>query len=246
MTGKPENSNNISKIEQQLRSQLESMYQLAVSVDCVIFGYDDEDLKVLVIESDMPKYKGMLSLPGYLVDPDTDLEEAAQIVLKDRTGLSDLYMEQVMAFGERDRHPLGRVITIAYYSLVEINKFQPPSDQKNKPQWLSLNQVNELAFDHKKILETCLQRLRLRLQEQPLGFNLLPDKFSLKQLQRLYESVLGIELDKRNFRRKLKSLDVLIDLGEFQKAVSNRPAKLYKFDLEKYNAKKKKGMFMNF
>ena len=223
-----------------------SEYHLAVSVDCVIFGYDEEGLKVLLIKSDTPEYEGKLSLPGDLVHPTENLKNAASRVLEYRTGLMDVYMEQVMAFSEVGRHPAGRVITIAYYSLVEIDEYAAQKHSKMDAEWYDVKTIKELAFDHKAILDNCLTRLKLRLREKPIGFELLPEKFTLKQTQHLYEVVLDIKLDKRNFRRKLKSLNVLEDCGERQKAVNHRPARLYHFNMEKYDKKKKKGMFMNF
>ena len=235
-----------SKDESVWRKQIKEKSNIAISVDCVIFGYDEMDLKVMLIKSDMPDYRDHLSLPGDLVDVDENLNSAANRVLTQRTGLTDVFMEQVEAFSEVKRHPYGRVITVAYYSLVEISAYQPIEAGAMKPQWFSVKDIDFLAFDHLEILNNCLSRLRLRLQEQPVGFKLLPEKFTLKQLQNLYEMVLNLKLDKRNFRRKLKSLDILIDLEERQIKVTHRPAKLYSFDMEKYLSQKKKGMFINF
>jgi len=215
-------------------TEIAADFKAAISVDCVIFGYDEFDLKVLVIESDMGEYQGQFSLLGDLVHIDENLEDAAKRVLKRRTGLADLYMEQVQSFGKVGRHPLGRVITVAYYSLVEIEKYHLQDAEKIGLSWKSIKDLSNLAFDHDMVLQCCVERLKQRLREKPIGFNLLPKKFTLMQLQRLYEVVLDIELDKRNFRRKLKSLDILIDIGELQTAVAHRPARLYKFDSEKY------------
>jgi len=223
-------------------SQLNTDYKAAISVDCVIFGYDDEDLKVLLLKSDMPPFEGMFSFLGDLLKPTENLDQSAIRVLEKHTGLDDLYMEQVSAFSAIDRHPLGRVITIAYYSLVKLDEeLLQMTDEHPNLAWVRVNEIEELAFDHNLILEKCLDQLRYRLREKPIGFKLLPQKFSLKQLQNLYEKVLDIELDKRNFRRKLKSLDVLLDVNENQTDVNHRPAKLYTFDQEKYESKRKKG-----
>lgn len=223
-------------------SQINSDYKAAVSVDCVIFGYDENHLRVLLLKSDMPPFEGMYSLVGDLVHPRENLDEAAQRVLLKRTGLDDVFLEQVKTFSDIDRHPLGRVITTAYYSLVKLNSslFKVEEDNPNL-KWMKITKIKDLAFDHNIILEKCLTQLRYRLREKPIGFELLPRKFSLKQLQNLYEKVLDIELDKRNFRRKLKSLDLLVDLNENQSDVNHRPAKLYTFDHEKYESKRKKG-----
>lgn len=223
-------------------SQINKEYKAAVSVDCVIFGYDENHLRVLLLKSDMPPFEGKYSLVGDLVTPNETLDQSAQRVLFQRTGLKDVFLEQVKTFSDVDRHPLGRVITTAYYSLVKLDEalFKMTEDNPNL-KWEKISKIKELAFDHNLILESCLTQLRYRLREKPIGFKLLPKKFSLKQLQHLYEKVLDIELDKRNFRRKLKALDLLMDLNENQSDVNHRPAKLYSFDFEKYENRKKKG-----
>ncbi|MDF1698910.1 MAG: NUDIX hydrolase [Saprospiraceae bacterium] len=223
-------------------SQINKEYKAAVSVDCVIFGYDENDLHVLLLKSDMPPFEGKYSLVGDLVTPNETLDESAERVLFQRTGLKDVFLEQVKTFSDVDRHPLGRVITTAYYSLVKLNpELFKIQEGNSKLKWKKVAKVGELAFDHNSILENCLTQLRYRLRDKPIGFKLLPKKFSLKQLQNLYEKVLDIELDKRNFRRKLKALDLLVDLNENQSDVNHRPAKLYSFDQEKYERKRKKG-----
>lgn len=223
-------------------SQINVEYKAAISVDCVIFGYDENHLRVLLLKSDMPPFEGKYSLVGDLVKPHENLNESAKRVLHQRTGLQDVFLEQVKTFSDVDRHPLGRVITTAYYSLVKLNDalFKIEVDNPNL-KWKKVASIGELAFDHKVILDTCIKQLRYRLREKPIGFELLPRKFSLKQLQNLYEKVLDIDLDKRNFRRKLKALDLLVDLNENQSDVNHRPAKLYTFDHQKYVNKRKKG-----
>jgi len=223
-------------------SQIQNEYKAAVSVDCVIFGYDETTLRVLTLRSDMPPYEGMGSLVGDLLRPEETLDEAASRILKQRTGLEEVPMEQVQAFSKVNRHPLARVITIAYYSLVNLTEdILERSESSDLVEWKSITEVGDLAFDHNEIMNTCLQSLRAHVRESPIGFSLLPQKFSLKQLQHLYELVLDIKLDKRNFRRKLRSLDLLIDLDEIQQGVNHRPAQLYTFDAEKYKNKRKQG-----
>jgi 8-oxo-dGTP diphosphatase len=223
-------------------SQINMDYKAAVSVDCVIFGYDENHLHVLLLKSDMPPFEGKYSLLGDLVTSFENLDESAERVLVQRTGLEGVFLEQVKTFSDVDRHPLGRVITTAYYSLVKLNNSLFRMEEENPNlKWHKVSEIKKLAFDHNIILETCLTQLRYRLRDRPIGFNLLPKKFSLKQLQNLYEKVLDIELDKRNFRRKLKALDLLVDLNENQSDVNHRPAKLYSFDHVKYEKKKKKG-----
>ncbi len=201
-------------------------FKIAVSVDCVIFGYEDKEIKVLLIKSDLKEFEGLYSLLGDLVKPDEDLTKASYRVLKERTGLDDVYLEQVQAFGSVARHPSGRVITIAYYSLLDISNHKLKLSH-NELHWHSLKQIKKLAFDHKKILESCLHRLREQVMEQPVIFNLLPEKFSLRELQEVYESILGVSLDRRNFRKKISVKDWLQDLNEMETNLSHRPGKLY-------------------
>ncbi len=202
-------------------------FNIAVSVDCVIFGYDDKELKVLLIKSDLEEFSGLYSLLGDLVRPDEDLETASYRILKERTGLSDVFLEQVQAFGSISRHPSGRVITIAYYSLIDI-KHHKLKLNNNELNWHPVNEIRRMAFDHKLILDTCLRQLQQQIMDQPIVFNLLPEKFSLRELQELYEAILGVELDRRNFRKKISLKDWLQDVGEMEEDVPHRPGKLYR------------------
>lgn len=222
--------------------QIHHEYKTAVSVDCVIFGYDQSALKVLVIPCDMPPFENKFSLPGDLVKPDETTDEAAHRVLSSRTGLEDIYLEQVQVFSDLKRHPLGRVITVSYYSLIKIEQddFMQLSENQSLL-WKNVQDIDELAFDHTLIVSTCLERLRRNLREHPIGFKLLPSIFTLNQLQTLYEIVLGVEFDKRNFRRKLSHLQILKPTGETQKDVSHRPAKLYYFDQVEYKERNENG-----
>jgi 8-oxo-dGTP diphosphatase len=202
-------------------------FNIALSVDCVIFGYEDKQLKVLVQKSDLEEFQGMYSLLGDLVRPNEDLDEAPYRVLTDRTGLRDVYLEQVHTFGSLNRHPSGRVVTTAYYSLIDICHHELQITE-NDVHWHPLNDIQNLAFDHKLILDTCLTRLRQQVMEQPIVFNLLQEKFSLRQLQDLYEAILGVELDRRNFRKRITLKNWLVDLNEMEEDVPHRPGKLYK------------------
>lgn len=216
-------------------SEFESFFKSAFSVDNVIFGFDHGDLKVLLIKRKNAPYQDKWALPGDLVYPNEDLDKAAGRVLEELTGLKHVFLEQVRTFGAVNRHPLGRVITVAYYSLIKISdKELLPSSFAQKASWHSITSINELAFDHKDILDACFDKLKQHVKNKPVGFELLPRKFTLTDLQHLYQSVLGMELDKRNFRKKILSMDLLVDLGESQENVAHRPAKLYQFDLEKY------------
>ena len=201
-------------------------FNIAISVDCVIFGYDNKELKVLLIKSDLEEFSGLYSLLGDLVRPDEDLEDASYRVLSDRTGMDDVFLEQVHTFGGLGRHPSGRVITTAYYSLIDI-KHHNLKLSHNDLHWHAVNDIKDLAFDHKRILDTCLNRLRDQVMDHPVVFNLLPEKFSLRELQDLYQSILDIDLDRRNFRKKIAIKDWLIDLNEMENNVPHRPGKLY-------------------
>lgn len=216
--------------------------KVALSVDCVIFGYDYESLKILLLECNMPPFEGLPSLVGDLVKGNETLDEAARRVLLQRTGIHNLYLEQVATFSDVNRHPLGRVVSTAYYSLIKLENYTMRPQGNEKVFWQDIASLDRLAFDHNHILNLCIDRLKKRVREKPIGFNLLPPKFTLLQLQSLYEIILDIELDKRNFRRKLRSLEVLIEHNETQKDVSHRPARLYSFDKEAYNKKLEEGI----
>ncbi len=217
---------------------LDNFFKSAFTVDNVIFGFDEADLKVLLIKRNEEPYKDMLGLPGYFVYQNEDLDSAAYRVLMEITGLRHVYLEQVETFGKVDRHPSGRVITVAYFSLVKIdeyNQFQPSSIAE-EISWHSVSKLKNLAFDHKDILLACFNRLKRRVRTYPVGFELLPPKFTLTELQHLYEAILEVTLDKRNFRKKILSMNLLVDLKETQEGVAHRPARLYKFDKQKYEA----------
>jgi 8-oxo-dGTP diphosphatase len=223
-------TSNIKTAEIEKISHLE-YFNIAVSVDCVIFGYENKELKVLLIKSDLEEFKDMWSLLGDLVRPDENIESAPYRVLRERTGLDDVYLDQVHTFGDLGRHPSGRVITTAYYSLINI-KHHKLKLTHNELHWHKLIDIKKLAFDHKRILDTSLDRLREQIMDHPIIFNLLPEKFSLRELQDLYQAILGISLDRRNFRKKIAHKDWLLDLDEMENDVPHRPGKLYKAKTE--------------
>ena len=228
-----------------IQSEVENTNKIALSVDCVIFGFDENKLKVLLIRSDLKKYSGKWSLLGDLVLPKEDLNASAYRILKDRTGLSDVYLEQVHTFGGVNRHPAGRVVTVTYYSLINVQHHKI-NILDNELHWHDVNNVTDLAFDHQQIFDNCLAQLQKRVQEHPLGFNLLPKKFSLRELQNLYEAILNLKMDRRNFRKKFFAMDLLIDLKEMEHDVPHRPGKLYKFNYEKFEKKTKKWSGIDF
>ena len=218
-------------------------FTIAFSVDNVIFGFDSSELKVLLIKRSFDPFKGKWALPGDLVQPDEDLRNAPKRVLKELTGLDNVYLEQVKTFGKVNRHPRGRVVTVAYYSLININEVNPVADSfAQEVEWHPLSTIKDLAFDHFEIMSSCLQRLKSQVKTQPIGFELLPEKFTLSELQDLYEAILNKSLDKRNFRKKIMSLKVLTDNQEYQTGVAHRPAKLYAFDKEKFEEIKAEGI----
>jgi 8-oxo-dGTP diphosphatase len=215
-------------VQQLLRDQTE-FFRIGVSVDCVIFGFGDNELKVLLIKSDLEEFRDQWSLLGDLVKPDENLHSASYRVLRERTGLEDVYLQQVYSFGELNRHPAGRVITIAYYSLVNIRDYDLKVDA-NQLHWHPVTEIRTMAFDHKVILDICLKRLREMVNDHPIVFNLLPAKFSLRELQCLYECILDQKLDRRNFRKRFFQMNWLIDTGEIEQDVPHRPGKLYYFN----------------
>ncbi len=223
-------------------TELNDFFKSAFTVDNVIFGFDEGDLKVLLIKRGEAPYQDQWALPGYFVYPNEDLDTAARRVLEELTGVRNVYLEQVRTFGAVDRHPFGRVITVAYFSLVKISDYTlQPAFIARKAQWRSISEVNELAFDHNEILEACFNRLKWLVRLRPVGFELLPPKFTLTELQHLYEAILETDLDKRNFRKKILSMNLLIDLGETQEGVAHRPAKLFRFDKGKYRKFQEEG-----
>ena len=221
------------KTVEQLISENRDYFRIALSVDCVILGFENNELKVLLIRSDLEEYKDQWSLLGDLVKPEENLDTAPYRVLKERTGLDDVYLEQVHTFGDVGRHPAGRVITTAYYSLINIKNHQLKLAH-NQLHWHPVNEIRSLAFDHKLILDTCMKQLQEKIMEHPVVFNLLPEKFSLRELQCLYEAILGTKLDRRNFRKKFFLMDWLVDVNELEQDVPHRPGKLYQFNAGKF------------
>src|SRR6266487_2302397 len=214
----------------------------ALTVDCVVFGFDESELKVLLIERALEPFKGKWALPGGFVRVDETLEEAARRELEEEAGLKDVFLEQLYTFGAVNRDPRERVVSVAYYALVKLaaHDTKAATDAADA-RWFPISKVPKLAFDHTDIFATALARLNGKVRYQPIGFELLPPKFTLSQLQHLYEVVLETELDKRNFRKKVLSFDLLVPLKETQMAGRHRPAQLFHFDTDKYEKLKKHG-----
>lgn len=214
----------------------------ALTVDCVVFGFDEGDLKVLLIQRGLDPFKGRWALPGGFVRVDETLDAAARRELQEEAGLSNVFLEQLYTFGAVDRDPRERVVSVAYYALVELSRHAAKaSTDAASAQWFPVSHVPKLAFDHAEILDAAIGRLKGKVRYQPIGFELLPEKFTLSQLQHLYEAVLGTELDKRNFRKKVLSFELLVPLAETQMLGRHRPAQLFRFDAQKYEKLKKRG-----
>jgi 8-oxo-dGTP diphosphatase len=202
----------------------------AVTVDVVIFSLRDSDLKVLLIRRAAPPFKGKWAIPGGYVHPDEALDEAAQRELEEETGLPDVYLEQLYTFGAPKRDPRGRVITVAYFALVSDDVTVRAGDDAAEAAWHSVFDLPDLAFDHDEILSYALQRLRYKLEYTAVGFELLPNEFTLTELQTAYEIVLGEKLDKRNFRRRILEAGILAETSKYREGEGQgRPAQLYRY-----------------
>lgn len=219
----------------------------SITIDCTIIGFEKGSLEVLLIKHASGISKGKWGLPGGWILKDEDIDEAAHRLLQELTGLNSIFLEQLRAFGDPDRFPLGRVITIGYYALIKREDYNLKAGfTASEAKWHKIKDIPDLIYDHNKILKYSLEHLRNRLRQAPIGFTLLPEKFTLLQLMQLYEEILGVEMDKPNFRRKFLKMKLLTDIGEKQKDVSHRAAKLYKFDPEVYKKLTKKGFNFEF
>jgi 8-oxo-dGTP diphosphatase len=214
----------------------------AVTVDVVVFALDEEEVKVMLVERDLAPFAGQWALPGGFVRVDEALDEAARRELREESGLKDIFLEQLYTFGDVERDPRERVVTVAYYALVNLegHDVHASTDARNAA-WFSINDLPQLAFDHQKILRTAHERLRAKVRYQPIGFELLPERFTLSQLQHLYEVILDRALDKRNFRKKVLAMEFVKETNEIEKDVAHRAARLYLFDKRKYDQLMKRG-----
>jgi 8-oxo-dGTP diphosphatase len=214
----------------------------ALTVDCVVFGFDAGELKILLIKRGLAPFKDKWALPGGFVRVDETIDEAARRELAEETNLQGVFLEQLYTFGAIERDSRERVVTVAYYALVALAGHPATgATDASEAAWFPVSKPPPLAFDHAQILETAVQRLRGKVRYEPIGFELLPEKFTLSQLQHLYEAVLQAPLDKRNFRKKLLAMHLLLPLKERISAGAHRPAQLFRFDAKKYAALKKRG-----
>lgn len=217
----------------------------AVTTDNVIFGFDGSKLKVLLIERGIEPYRGKWAFPGGFLNMDESAEEGALRELREETGLMPSYIEQFHCYSDPGRDPRERVITIAYYALVRIDEVRG-GDDAAMARWFAIDDVPQLAFDHDRILREALARLRERIHFHPIGFELMPEKFTIKQLQTLYEAILGVHFDRRNFTKKMLHFDILTQLDETVWPTKKREAFLFRFNKEKYDELKQKGFKLEF
>jgi 8-oxo-dGTP diphosphatase len=214
----------------------------ALTVDCVVFGFDEGELKVLLIQRGLAPFKGRWALPGGFVRVDETLDAAARRELAEETSVQNIFLEQLYTFGTVERDPRERVVSVAYYALVKLAEHTATgASDASDAAWYPVTETPPLAFDHREILGLALNRLRAKVRYEPIGFELLPKKFTLSQLQHLYEAVLQTQVDKRNFRKKILGMDLLIPLDEHARTGAHRPAQLFRFNAQKYMTLKKRG-----
>lgn len=216
----------------------------AVTVDCVIFGFDRGELKILLTKRAIEPYIGKWAFPGGFIQENETADDCARRKLSEEAGLKDIFLEQLYTFSDVDRDPRYRVISIAYYALVKSTDYilEAGLDIEDV-QWFGLDEARDLAFDHNKVLNVAIERLKGKIRYQPIGFELLPTQFTLPDLHKLYETVLQRSIDRGNFRKKMLSMDLLVDHSDKQENRPSRGAKIYSFDKEKYAALKNSGFY---
>jgi len=217
-------------------------HKFYVAVDCIIFGFDQDGLKLLLIKRNFEPMKGKWSLMGGFLQENESLDEAAARVLYQLTGLREVYLEQLYTYGEVERDPGERVISVSYYALIRTEDYNSDLGKRHGARWFLLDKKPPLILDHDVMVDKALRRLRRKTRSQPIGFELLPEKFTIPMLQRLYEGIHGKKFDKRNFRKKIFQLNILKKLDEKEKSGSRKGAWLYKFDKKKYNKLEEAGM----
>ena len=218
---------------------------IRVTVDVVIFTIQEARLKVLLIRRGIAPFKGFMAIPGGFIHEDESLQEAALRELAEETGIRDVYLEQLYSFGDPKRDPRGRVVTISYYALIPADRTPKAGSDASEASWCDVDALPKLAFDHREIIDYAMERLRNKLEYTTVGFQLLPAKFTLPELQAVYEAILGKTLDKRNFRKKLDLLGILKTLPE-QRHTGRKPARLYSFAATKFAKLKDKGILFPF
>lgn len=209
---------------------------MLVAIDCIIFGFDGKHLKILLVQRAMQPERGNWSLMGGFVQPAENTEQAAVSILQKLTGITNIYLEELAVFSNPDRDPVERTISIAYFSLIDINQYEKQITTEYHAEWFLLKKIPKLIFDHNEMVKKAKEKLRYKAAFHPLLFELLPEKFTLPQLQSLYEEIFDLEIDKRNFSRKILSMGFLIKLNEKEKENSKKGAYYYKLDKKKYKA----------
>ncbi|RKR85704.1 ADP-ribose pyrophosphatase YjhB (NUDIX family) [Mucilaginibacter gracilis] len=210
--------------------------RILVAIDCIVFGFDGEKLKLLLIQRGMEPEKNKWSLMGGFVEPDKSLEVAANVILKDLTGLEGVYLEQLQAFGGINRDPIERTVSLAYFALIDIHQYEKQLSHEHHAEWFETSKIPQLIFDHNEMVEMAKKKLRYKAALHPILFELLPEKFTIPQLQSLYEGIYDSVFDKRNFSRKILSTGLLIKQGDKDKLNSKKGAFYYILDKGKYNA----------
>lgn len=219
-----------------------STTRLLITVDCAIFGVENGELKLLLIRRERAPYAGKWCLPGGIIRNDETAEECVARILEEKTGIKGMFLEQLYTFSDLRRDPRGRAVTIAYYALVKPEQFAILAGRDTSEiAWRNTNELPALGFDHSKIAETALTRLQAKVRYQPIGFELLSSLFTLTQLQNLYETILGYNIDKRNFRKKITGMGLLESTGKKEINVKRRAAELFRFNKQKYYSLTKKG-----
>lgn len=208
-----------------------------VSVDCIIFGFKEGKISLLLLKRNFEPAKGRWSLMGGFVQENEAVDDAARRILAELTGLTEVYMDQVEAFGSLGRDTGERVISVAYYSLIHIDDYDHDLVRKHNAYWVSLDELPDLVFDHNEMVSMAMNRLRQHVSTSPIAYNLLPEEFTLTKLQTLYEAIYGESLDKRNFRKQVAQMDYIEKVGTIDKTESKRGAALYRFNKDKYTNK---------
>lgn len=219
-----------------------------LSIDCVVLGFeaDSHELKILLIKRAIEPSHGSWALPGGFILYSEDVDQASGRILREMTGIHNLYLKQLRAFGQVDRYPGKRVITLTYYALIKPGNYSlNPGEDASKAKWWSISEMPALAFDHRDIFDEAIATLQREVRNRPIGFELLPEKFTLLQLQKLYEAILGNTMDKSNFRRKILRMNFLVKLDEWESNVAHRAARLFKFDKNMYYDLQTKGLIFD-
>lgn len=232
------NKEQSAAVHEDLYNQKDKMY---VATDCIIFGFDSGSLKLLIFRRRVAPLQGEWSLIGSFVRLDEDVSTAAKRVLEETTGLTNVFMEELKTYGAADRDPGYRCISIAQYALIRLNDYDKELVKEHGAVWHEVDKLPPLVLDHEQMVKDALQKLKRKARRQPIGFELLPEKFTIPQLQSLYEAIYQKPLDARNFRKKVMSYDVLVKLDEKDKSSSKRGAYLYKFDHRNYKRLKESG-----